>query len=214
MERFYKEKLRPEEFTRELVTRFLRKHIITVDDAREILASLGWSDDKIEKLIEDMWDYPSRSELQDLYEDKIITDDKLNEWFTKLGIHPKIREDMLTLTIKRATSSVMKSYVSAVEYSPDAKFLFVSGGNAHIEIWDTTTWKKTGVLSGHSMPINCLTTIPGGNRLVSGSRDGVVIVWDIQKGKSSGYRMIYYLRTSDTIILITIIGTKFTFLTI
>ena len=27
---------------------------------------------------------------------------------------------------------------------------------------------------------------------------------DIQKGKSSGYRMIYYLRTSDTIILITI----------
>jgi len=115
LEKFYREKIRPEEFTREMVTRFLRRNIIDVREAWEILADLGWSDDKIGKIIEDAWDYPSRSELQDLYEDKIITDDKLNYWFTKLGIHPKIRDDMLALTIKRATSSVMKSYISAVE---------------------------------------------------------------------------------------------------
>jgi len=115
MEKWYQKKLRPEEFTRELVSRFLRRKIIDPDDAKSILADLGWSDDKIEKLIEDSWDYPSRSELQDLYEDKIITDEKLNEWFVKLGIHPKIRDDMLALTKKRATASVLKSYWSQME---------------------------------------------------------------------------------------------------
>jgi len=115
LEKFYKYQIRPEEFTREMVIRFLRRKIIEPPKAKEILAELGWRDDRIEKIIEDAWDYPSRSELQDLYEDKIITDDKLNEWFVKLGMHPKIREDMLTLTIKRATSSVMKSFISAVE---------------------------------------------------------------------------------------------------
>jgi len=98
-----------------MVMRFLRRKIIEPPQAKEILADLGWRDDRIEKIIEDAWDYPSRSELQDLYEDKIITDEKLNDWFMKLGIHPRIRDDMLTLTVKRATSSVMKSYISAVE---------------------------------------------------------------------------------------------------
>ena len=65
LERLYRERLRPEEYTRELVTRFLRKRIISVEDAREILASLGWSDDKIEKLIEKKFRRPRIALLLD-----------------------------------------------------------------------------------------------------------------------------------------------------
>ncbi|MCD6421650.1 MAG: hypothetical protein J7L17_04510, partial [Thaumarchaeota archaeon] len=115
LEKFYRRELRPEDFTREMVQRFLRRGIVDEEEAKEYLRDLGWEEDKIVRIILDSWDYPSRTELQDLYEDKIITDDKLSEWFETLGIHPGIREDMLILTKKRATSSVLKSYISAVE---------------------------------------------------------------------------------------------------
>jgi len=137
LEKFYREKIRPEEFTREMVQRLLRKGIADLSEAKreyeesldkldvkgrrnvenavDRLAELGWSDDKIMAIIQDSWSLPPWERLQDLYEDKIVSDERLEEWFNKLGIHPGIRGDMLTLIKKRATSSVLKSYWSQME---------------------------------------------------------------------------------------------------
>jgi len=43
---------------------------------------------------------------------------------------------------------------------------------------------KSGVLKGHTEIITCLALHPDGKRVISGSRDGTLRVWDLASGKS------------------------------
>lgn len=64
--------------------------------------------------------------------------------------------------------------------SPDGSLIVVADGKV-IHVLDGSTWNERGTLNGHTGNVNALAFSPDGSRLVSGSRDHSVRVWDIQR---------------------------------
>lgn len=56
-----------------------------------------------------------------------------------------------------------------------------AGGPTYRELtlWDTSTWKKTGELRGHTGAVAALEFSPDSTRLASGGDDKHVVVWDL-----------------------------------
>ncbi|KAL1922510.1 uncharacterized protein VTP21DRAFT_10049 [Calcarisporiella thermophila] len=75
--------------------------------------------------------------------------------------------------------------VSAVRFHPDKKrWMLVSGADdCQIRLWDLQKRSCLAVLESHVSVIRGLDFTNDGNRLVSGSRDKVVNVWDLQDYK-------------------------------
>ena len=73
--------------------------------------------------------------------------------------------------------------------NPEKSQLFTTFGvNSHL--WDMKTGSEAipppGVLTGHKDGVSCFAFSPDGNRLVSGSKDLSLILWDVQTGKQIG----------------------------
>jgi WD40 repeat protein len=64
-------------------------------------------------------------------------------------------------------------------FSPDGEVL-ASGVSADraIHFWDLSTGQKLGRLPGHPGRISALAFAPGGHRLVTGSEDTTLLVWE------------------------------------
>jgi RNA polymerase sigma factor (sigma-70 family) len=79
--------------------------------------------------------------------------------------------------------------VESPQFSPDGKLLalpyqyVVPKSKAWIELWDTTSWQKVGLLEGHGGMIAALSFSADGKFLVSGSEDTSARVWEIAKWK-------------------------------
>jgi WD40 repeat protein len=61
-----------------------------------------------------------------------------------------------------------------------------------IKVWNTDTGKEWFTIRGHTSQVYCLAFRPDGNRLVSGSFDGTVKIWDttaIEEGAPLGTRV-------------------------
>jgi WD40 repeat protein len=82
-----------------------------------------------------------------------------------------------------------KRTVGAVAFSPDGR-LAASGGCSttnpsdlreprRIRLWDLFTGKEVAHFEGHTADVTSLAFSPDGSRLVSGLRDGTVLVWDV-----------------------------------
>lgn len=74
--------------------------------------------------------------------------------------------------------------VISIIFSNDGTKL-ASGGcsdNSVVRIWDTISWETIHILS-HRDGIRCLSFFSEGKRLVSGSCDGSIRVWDVKSGK-------------------------------
>ncbi|BAU42523.1 WD domain, G-beta repeat [Leptolyngbya sp. O-77] len=88
--------------------------------------------------------------------------------------------DLLDLTTGRTIQSSTIGYVlEVVALHSDGKTLFgVDHNNDTIGIWDTITAELIGVLEGHVSPIDFLAFHLNSAILLSGSRDGMIKLWE------------------------------------
>ena len=76
--------------------------------------------------------------------------------------------------------------VASVTFSPDGR-LFAAGSGAllepgNVKIWNARTWKVRQVLTGFKSDVESVAFSPDNARVVTGSRDKTVEIWDVQTG--------------------------------
>ena len=84
-------------------------------------------------------------------------------------------------------------YVRCFAFSPDSKTIATGSYQSIVRIWDAgdidngigirDRLGEAGVLSGHKGFINSVAFSPDGKRIVSGSQDKTIRVWDVQSRK-------------------------------
>lgn len=77
-------------------------------------------------------------------------------------------------------------------FSPDGRMLLTTGGSdngaapqppsAEIRIWDVSRQRTLAAMQGHQDAVLCGAFTPDSQTLVTGSRDGTLIVWDVSRG--------------------------------
>ncbi|KAG0216951.1 hypothetical protein BGX31_000395 [Mortierella sp. GBA43] len=72
--------------------------------------------------------------------------------------------------------------VSKCAFSPNGETLSVSVFACHIIVYSTSTWEVLHTMEGHERWISSILYSPVDNRLVSGSDDSTVRLWDIKTG--------------------------------
>ena len=50
-------------------------------------------------------------------------------------------------------------------------------------MWNTTTWRVEGILTGHTSVVDAVAFSPDGSTLASGSRDNTIRLWNLRTGK-------------------------------
>jgi WD40 repeat protein/tRNA A-37 threonylcarbamoyl transferase component Bud32 len=66
-----------------------------------------------------------------------------------------------------------------VIFSPDSKQLACACADATIRLLDAVSGNELQVLRGHKTAVKCIAYSPDGRKLVSGSDDGAVKIWDL-----------------------------------
>jgi len=75
---------------------------------------------------------------------------------------------------------------SSIAYSPDGKLLALGSSmemQVPILLVDTVNWKSTAALMGHIGSVNSMAFTPDGTKLVSGGKNAMLIIWDLETGK-------------------------------
>lgn len=65
--------------------------------------------------------------------------------------------------------------------SGDSKFLALGGRYGAVEVWSVESGKRVSHHEGHSDLISSIAFSPDGARLITGSTDGIAIIWDFAK---------------------------------
>jgi WD40 repeat protein len=102
------------------------------------------------------------------------------------GSHVAATSDMeLTKIWNIDSGKVVKSMPAGVlAFSPDSSLLASSAPGeaaANIELWDFRKGEKVRLFEGgHFLGVSTLAFSPDGKRLVSGGRDGLITVWNVE----------------------------------
>jgi len=72
--------------------------------------------------------------------------------------------------------------VRSCAYSPDGKLIAVGFFSGHIATYLTSSWERVQILYGHTGNVQRVAFSPGGDRIVSGSQDCTVRLWDVDTG--------------------------------
>lgn len=117
--------------------------------------------------------------------------------------------DRGVLTIRGVNfGEVHNGAVRALAVSPDKRWLATAGDDGLITVWDTSTWRKSGDLLGHTNAVTALAFSPDSQRLASGGADRSVIVWDFQAqqpwtaltGHTQGVTHVEWLPDGGTVV--------------
>ncbi len=87
--------------------------------------------------------------------------------------------------------------IRACAWSPDGKLLAISGDHRLIEIFNTTTWSRVKVLSGHEGSVLSLDWSPDGTRIASG--EGTDQVLPHNQAQNKNYVNIWNMVTGKII---------------
>ena len=71
--------------------------------------------------------------------------------------------------------------VSSIAFSPNGRFLALASGMA-CQIWDIASHKTIIRLVGHTDDVHFLSFFPGGQQIMSASKDGSIRIWDANTG--------------------------------
>lgn len=76
--------------------------------------------------------------------------------------------------------------------------IYIGSEDSKIRVYDLKTSDLVALLEGHYSSITCFEFIDNNNRLISGSRDNVVIIWDLKTFKSIKTIPIYEVSLTIT----------------
>ena len=76
--------------------------------------------------------------------------------------------------------------IRALATSPDMTTAVSASDDGNLMLWDTITGEDTGVLTGHKGPVLACCFAAGGDRVLSGGKDQLVRIWDVQGGGGGG----------------------------
>jgi|GEM_PF-498664 WD40 repeat protein len=68
-------------------------------------------------------------------------------------------------------------------FSPDGKFLFSSGEDSKVILWDMVSSRQMSIFSGHIRTVNSLAVHPSKNLIASAGDDNCVKIWEYPSGK-------------------------------
>jgi WD40 repeat protein len=77
---------------------------------------------------------------------------------------------------------VVKSEIIRIASSPQGDQFATCHWDNSIRVWDTSTWKETAAMVGHSEMVNALSFSHDGTKLVSASADNTVRIWNTLNG--------------------------------
>jgi len=108
----------------------------------------------------------------------------------------KQEEPREQLAVLERTLEGHEGWVNSVAISPDGTWAASGGGkptaagssaaDSTIKIWDLETGACRSTLSGHTKRVECVAITPDGKRILSGSDDDTMRVWDAANGKALG----------------------------
>lgn len=69
--------------------------------------------------------------------------------------------------------------VRSLAFSPDSELLALGRADGQISLWQASTQREVGQLTGHTGSVTTVTFSADGQRLLSGSADQTLILWDV-----------------------------------
>lgn len=79
----------------------------------------------------------------------------------------------------QVTSFSIEDGVKAVAISPDSRYVAAGSFNASLHVWDIETGVRILHLEGHTGSIESIAFVPLGDRLISGSSDETIKMWEL-----------------------------------
>jgi WD40 repeat protein len=81
----------------------------------------------------------------------------------------------------KKTISAHTNSVFSVQYSPDGKFLFTTGRDAHVKIWDVNSgYEPVTDIAAHMYAVNHVTFSPDGKFFATCSMDKSIKLWETE----------------------------------
>jgi predicted nucleic acid-binding Zn-ribbon protein len=96
-------------------------------------------------------------------------------------------------------------WITAIEFSPDGKYLATGDRNGGLHVWDTATGAELFGLSGHAQAITAVSWRADSKVLASASEDATLRLWEMDKGGAirnwnahpGGVTGLQFLRNGD-----------------
>lgn len=75
-----------------------------------------------------------------------------------------------------------ESYISAIDYSPNGKYIVSASDNGVVYLWDLKDKNKCRVFTGHKRKVLDVKFGPDNKNILSASEDLTIRVWDVETG--------------------------------